>query len=63
MENVKLNEKGNITDEMLEDVSGGAGLISEGFCPLRRRNVVKYTMVKYGSNFICKDCCNKLENK
>ena len=63
MENEKLNEKISINDEILEDVSAGAGILSEGYCPLCRRNVVKYLMVKYGSNYICKDCYNKLTNK
>ena len=64
MENVNMNEKANINDELLEDISGGtpASLASQrcDFCGKITQNL---NLVDHHLKKICKSCLKKINNK
>ena len=60
MENNKLNEKANVADEVLDDISGGLGNYSEILCPFCRQYVPKFTAVKHKNRLICRECMAKI---
>ena len=62
MDSNKLNEKVNVADEILDDVSGGASIFNEYHCTLCRRYISSHEAVKYNNKIICKDCMNKINN-
>lgn len=64
MENVNTNEKFNINDEQLEDVSGGApGLLGSIPCDICGNRVPKGTLVEYHLRRICRLCQAKVNSK
>ena len=64
MENEKiLNENLPISDEEIEEVSGGAGTIGNICCQSCKKTVAKLSVVSYQGRIICKDCYAKITNK
>ena len=64
MENVNMNDKVNINDEELEDVSGGIGAsIRCGECAICGSRLPKVSLVNHNLRTICKVCLAKISNK
>lgn len=60
MENVKMNEKA-IIDEQLENVSGGLDPIDFYYviCDACKEKVSKFEIVRHNNRSLCKDCMAK----
>ena len=58
------NEKVNINDELLADVSGGIspGLVGSGKCSVCGNHVPKVNLELHHSRLVCKVCLVKLNN-
>lgn len=64
MENVNMNDKVNINDEQLEDVSGGIGAsIRCGECDICGSRLPNVSLVNHHHRTICKICLAKISNK
>lgn len=63
MENANKNEKVNINDELLEDISGGTpGLVGSRPCAACGKHVPKVSMELHHARLICKSCMLKISN-
>ena len=64
MENEKiLNENLPVSDEEIEEVSGGVLGVNNFSCARCKKTVSKYGLVKYDGRNVCKDCYAKLTGK
>ena len=64
MENGNMNEKANINDDLLVDVSGGyPGLMGTAQCSVCGKYVPKVNLEVHHLQKVCKICLVKLSNK
>ncbi len=64
MENGNMNEKVNINDELLVDVSGGAlDALKISRCSVCGNQTPNYYLVDHQFEKICKSCLEKSSNK
>ena len=64
MENVNMNDKVNINDEELEDISGGAlASMAYGECSICGSRLPKVCLAKHNLRTVCKVCLAKISNK
>ena len=64
MENVNMNDKVNINDEQLEDVSGGAlASMIYGECSICGSRLPIACLAKHNLRTVCKVCLAKISNK
>ena len=64
MENVNINEKANISDELLEDISGGAlDALKTSRCSVCGNLTPNYDLVDHYRNKVCKSCMEKINDK
>ncbi|MBO7252407.1 MAG: hypothetical protein J6V25_07260 [Oscillospiraceae bacterium] len=62
MENEKRNEKADIIDEVLEEVSGGVGGTAEAYCEICKKRYYIALMVPVREGYyICRACHGKLD--
>lgn len=63
-ENVHMNEKANINNELLEDISGGAlDALKTGRCSVCGNLTPNYNLVDHHFKKVCKSCMEKINNK
>ena len=64
MENVNMNEKANISDELLEDISGGGlDALKTSRCSVCGNLTPNYNLVDHHYEKVCKSCMEKINNK
>ncbi len=64
MENVNMNEKANIHDELLEDISGGGlDALKTSRCSVCGTLTPNYNLVDHYYKKVCKSCLEKINNK
>ena len=64
MENVNMNEKANISDELLEDISGGAlDALKTIRCSVCGNLTPNYDLVDHYRKKVCKSCMENINNK
>ena len=64
MENANKNEKANINDELLEDISGGAlDALKTSRCSVCGKLTPNYDLVDHHFEKVCKNCMDKINNK
>ena len=64
MENVNMNEKANISDELLEDISGGAlDALKTIRCSVCGNLTPNFDLVAHHFEKVCKNCLEKINNK
>ena len=64
MENVNMNEKANISDELLEDISGGLlDALKTSRCSVCGNLTPDYNLADHYSEKVCKSCLEKISNK
>ncbi|MBO7251003.1 MAG: hypothetical protein J6V25_00080 [Oscillospiraceae bacterium] len=64
MENVNMNEKANISDELLEDISGGGlDALKTSRCSVCGNLTPNYNLVDHYYEKVCKSCMEKINNK
>ena len=65
MENKMPNEKANISDELLEDVSGGVtpDSLKTGRCSVCGKLTPNLNLIDHHLQKVCKNCLAKLNNR